>query len=93
VDAPGKIAGNEFQVDAIHGIGSVLGFVDFIESKASHLETAADDTARFYEPVCITNNKGPAPRVRLNVCKALHNDLGADAGGISHGDGNDWTSH
>ena len=45
--------------------------------------------SRFAQTFCVADNQRTAPAIHLSVAKAFHDDLGTNAGGITHGDADD----
>ena len=85
-DAPGQVGREQAEVEAGHGARLIGRGIDLIGLDGGEAETAPHDCFGRLQARQIAHHQRLAALVEIAMGKAFHDDLGADAGTVAHGD-------
>ena len=89
--APRQIGGDEAEIDTIDDTIFEHRRLNFGRRHDSYGERTPHDASCGPQPLRLADHQRAAARADFGVAETLHNDFGADAGGIAHGDGDQRT--
>jgi hypothetical protein len=93
--SPGKIRRDEGEIDAIDGTGPLahIGKIRIVVRHRSHLEVTSDQTSGSAQAFRVADYDRAATGIQIAMPQTLHDDFGAHAGGVAHGDCDSRSRH
>lgn len=85
--APGQVGGEQAEVDHVDAAGGELGVARAVDG--GHLAVQAEDPGGLAQPLRVADDHRAAAGQDGIVEQGRDDDLGADAGTVAHGDGDE----